>query len=166
MHIELGEFDEEWGEVRAADLTIPSAMFNPHDVAVTSGHAVFFSPQLAFDNTSYILGFKGPGQCVEFEDKPMQIYLQPRSGGPAQVLPFFPFSCDSEADGLISPSRKCTGAAFDLVIMSLRPLVSSEITGASEPGQGSARQVWLSLLSRVDLMSLLANACNLAIRHL
>ena len=60
-------------------------MFNPHDVAVTENHAVFFSPQLAFDNASYVLGFKGPGQCIEFQDQPMNIFLQPRSGGPAQV---------------------------------------------------------------------------------
>ena len=85
VKIELGEFNEHWEETRAAELTIPACMFNPHDVAVTADHAIFFSPQLAMDSASYLLGFKCPGQCIEFEDKPMSIYLQPRAGGPAQV---------------------------------------------------------------------------------
>ena len=33
----------------------------------------------------YLLGFKGPAQCIEFEPKPMKVHVVPRSGAEAQV---------------------------------------------------------------------------------
>ena len=33
----------------------------------------------------YLLGFKGPAQCIEFEQKPMKVHMVPRSGASPQV---------------------------------------------------------------------------------
>ena len=33
----------------------------------------------------YLLGFKGPAQCIEFEPKPMKVHVVPRSGAEPQV---------------------------------------------------------------------------------
>lgn len=39
----------------------------------------------------YLLGFKGPAQCIEFEQKPMKVHVVPRSGAaPPQVSPAGP----------------------------------------------------------------------------
>ena len=35
----------------------------------------------------YLLGFKGPAQCIEFEQKPMKVHVVPRSGAKPQVYP-------------------------------------------------------------------------------
>ena len=35
----------------------------------------------------YLLGFKGPAQCIEFEQKPMKVHVVPRSGAAPQVPP-------------------------------------------------------------------------------
>ena len=34
----------------------------------------------------YLLGFKGPAQCIEFEQKPMKVHVVPRSGAAPQVI--------------------------------------------------------------------------------
>jgi len=35
----------------------------------------------------YLLGFKGPAQCIEFEQKPMKVHVVPRFGAKPQVYP-------------------------------------------------------------------------------
>ena len=41
---------------------------------------------MTFDMPPYLLGAKGPAQCVEIQaGKPMRIYLVPRNGAPPQV---------------------------------------------------------------------------------
>ena len=35
----------------------------------------------------YLLGFKCPAQCIEFEQKPMKVHVVPRSGASPQVCP-------------------------------------------------------------------------------
>ena len=34
----------------------------------------------------YLLGFKGPAQCIEFEPKPMKVHVVPRSGAEPKVI--------------------------------------------------------------------------------
>lgn len=41
---------------------------------------------LSFDMGPYLFGFKGPAQCIEFEQKPMKVHMVPRSGGAPQVI--------------------------------------------------------------------------------
>ena len=46
-----------------------------------------------FDMPPYLLGVKGPAQCVEIQpDSPMRIYLVPRDGSEPQV-PTSPTAC-------------------------------------------------------------------------
>ena len=40
---------------------------------------------LAFDMPPYLLGHKGPAQCIHFTEAPMKVHLVPRAGGTPQV---------------------------------------------------------------------------------
>ena len=40
---------------------------------------------MSFAMAPYLLGFKGPAQCIEFEPKPMKVHVVPRSGAEPQV---------------------------------------------------------------------------------
>lgn len=41
---------------------------------------------MSFAMAPYLLGFKGPAQCIEFEPKPMKVHVVPRSGAEPQVM--------------------------------------------------------------------------------
>ena len=40
---------------------------------------------MSFEMTPYLLGAKGPAQCIHFTSQPMKVHLVPRAGGPPQV---------------------------------------------------------------------------------
>ena len=70
---------------------------------------------LSFDMPPYLLGFKGPAQCIEFEQKPMKVHLVPRSGAaPPQVSPG-PAPCISAAPDNSWPGP-CISAAPDKLL--------------------------------------------------
>ena len=54
----------------------------------------------------YLFGFKGPAQCIEFEQKPMKVHMVPRSGGAPQVsLSVGSFTCTLSP--LVALQYKC-----------------------------------------------------------
>ena len=63
----------------------------------------------------YLLGFKGPAQCIEFEPKPMKVHVVPRSGAEPQVTLL---RCNALCAAL------CALAAGDMVLV--RPITSAE----------------------------------------
>ena len=52
---------------------------------------------LSFDMPPYLLGFKGPAQCIEFEQKPMKVHVVPRSGAAPQVPSHSYSTCTASA---------------------------------------------------------------------
>jgi hypothetical protein len=40
---------------------------------------------MSFDMGPYLLGRKGPAQCIHFTRQPMKVHLVPRAGGAPQV---------------------------------------------------------------------------------
>ncbi len=63
---------------------------------------------LSFDMAPYLFGFKGPAQCIEFEQKPMKVHMVPRSGGAPQVsLSLSSFTCTLSA--LLTEPEGCHG---------------------------------------------------------
>ncbi|KAK9800351.1 hypothetical protein WJX73_008195 [Symbiochloris irregularis] len=85
--INVAEYDEQWQQQAATSFKMHNSMFNPHDFAFTPRHHVFFQNAMSMDMASYILGLKGPAQCVEvLAEQPMNVHIVPRDGSPAQVL--------------------------------------------------------------------------------
>ncbi|DBA67834.1 TPA: hypothetical protein ACH3X2_014183 [Trebouxia sp. C0005] len=86
MTIDINEFDENWQKVAGQKFTMHKSFFNPHDFAVSKNYYVFFQNAMSFKMGQYLLGLKGPAQCVNFEDGPMKVHLVPRNGGKPIVI--------------------------------------------------------------------------------
>ena len=65
---------------------------------------------LSFAMGPYLLGFKGPAQCIEFEQKPMKVHVVPRSGGKPQV---YPIAISKSHPALFSLANRKRMASFD-----------------------------------------------------
>lgn len=60
-----------------------------HDFIITPQYAIFFQNPVKFNPLPFILGFKGAGECVEFQpDKPTKIILIPRDPNNRQIKTF------------------------------------------------------------------------------
>ncbi|KAL0046710.1 hypothetical protein WJX82_008018 [Trebouxia sp. C0006] len=86
MTIDINEFDENWQKVAGQKFTMHKSFFNPHDFAVSKNYYVFFQNAMSFKMGQYLLGLKGPAQCVNFEDGPMKVHLVPRNGDKPIVI--------------------------------------------------------------------------------
>ena len=55
------------------------------DKAILTRYHLCVQHAMSFAMAPYLLGFKGPAQCIEFEPKPMKVHVVPRSGAQPQV---------------------------------------------------------------------------------
>lgn len=78
--IRVFEHDPDGNLVRAHAHSIPGFAFI-HDFAITPHYCIFFQAPLLFNPIPFVLGLRGPGQCISFQEKqPTQIIVIPRDG--------------------------------------------------------------------------------------
>lgn len=67
--------------------TLPGFAFI-HDFALTPHYCLFFQNPVGFNPLPFLLGWRGPGECLKFQgDRPTQIWVIPRDGvSPMQKL--------------------------------------------------------------------------------
>lgn len=73
----VGEGNEGWPVLSVTTL------WPCHNPALAAQNA------MSFEMTPYLLGAKGPAQCIHFTSQPMKVHLVPRAGGPPQVRASF-----------------------------------------------------------------------------
>ncbi|HBB36117.1 MAG TPA: Apocarotenoid-15,15'-oxygenase [Cyanobacteria bacterium UBA8803] len=85
--ITIYELDPTGKLLRRQHRHIPGFAFI-HDFAITPNYYLFFQNHVSFNPLPYILGFRGAGECVEFQPKlPTHIVVIPRHGKePMQLL--------------------------------------------------------------------------------
>lgn len=77
--ITILEFNPDGKLVRRHSHTIPGFSFI-HDFAITPNYAIFCQNPVKFNPFPFLLGFRGAGECVEFQPhKPTKIILIPRN---------------------------------------------------------------------------------------
>jgi len=76
--------DETQEEVHRSEYVLADCSMAPHDFAVTESYYVFVVNQLEIDLAPYMLGFKGPAQCLSCTGDGVVVHLVPRPGGRAQ----------------------------------------------------------------------------------
>ncbi|KAL3155783.1 hypothetical protein ABBQ32_012798 [Trebouxia sp. C0010 RCD-2024] len=86
MKVEINEYDKEWQKVAGQSFTMQKSFFNPHDFAISRNYYVFFQNALSFKMSQYLLGLRGPAQCVNFDEGPMKVHVVPRHGGKPMVI--------------------------------------------------------------------------------
>ncbi|KAL3146000.1 hypothetical protein ABBQ38_015360 [Trebouxia sp. C0009 RCD-2024] len=86
MKIEINEYDQQWQKVAGQTFTMQKSFFNPHDFAISKNFYVFFQNDMSFKMGQYLLGLRGPAQCVNFDEGPMKVHLVPRHGGKPMVI--------------------------------------------------------------------------------
>lgn len=75
LSIEVAEFDASWRRVAKAKLTLPGAAFNPHDFGVSPRHYVFFQGHTTFKMLPYVVGLRGPAQCVKIGEFEVEVFF-------------------------------------------------------------------------------------------
>lgn len=79
------EFAPEGTLLRRQARSIPGFAFL-HDMAITPSHTIFCQNPVKFNPLPFLFGFRGAGQCIEFDPSaPTKIYLLPRAGGEPEV---------------------------------------------------------------------------------
>ncbi|BDA50633.1 Apocarotenoid-15,15'-oxygenase [Coccomyxa sp. Obi] len=86
MAIKVTEYGPDETKLGTASFVMKHCFFNPHDFAVTAKHHVFFQNDLKFNMPAYLLGLKGPAQCINFGPNPMKVHVVSRCGGTHKVL--------------------------------------------------------------------------------
>ncbi|MEO1146073.1 MAG: carotenoid oxygenase family protein [Cyanobacteria bacterium J06638_22] len=85
--ITVYELDEAGKLLLEHSHAVPGFAFM-HDFAITPSACIFFQAPMQFNPIPFALGFKGPGECIDFQlEKPTQIIVIPRDGGPAEIFP-------------------------------------------------------------------------------
>lgn len=80
------EFDSSLDVVASRSINIPGFSFF-HDFIVTKNYYIFNQAPTSLDPLPFLLGFKGPAECITFKDgAPSIIYLVPRDGSPVQTV--------------------------------------------------------------------------------
>lgn len=58
-----------------------------HDMAITPNYCIFFQNPVSFNPLPFVLGWRGAGQCLEFNPKEKtKVILIPRNGGKVQIV--------------------------------------------------------------------------------
>ena len=84
--ITIYEFDELGKIIQKHSHIIPSFSFI-HDFVITPNYCIFFQNPTAYNPFPFLFGFKGAGECVNFEkDKPTKIILIPRQQAHQEVI--------------------------------------------------------------------------------
>ncbi|KAK9823367.1 hypothetical protein WJX72_002263 [[Myrmecia] bisecta] len=99
MSIDIREYDSDWRHVAGASFNMEDCFFNPHDFAFSATTHVFFQNSCSFAMVPYLLGIKGPAQCVELTDAPMKIFLVPRDASKPKVVEADPCFLIHHANG-------------------------------------------------------------------
>ena len=82
------EFNPDGKLVRRHAHTVPGFSFI-HDFAITPNYAIFCQNPVSFNPFPFLLGFRGAGECVEFQPhKPTKIILIPRNPENKQIKIF------------------------------------------------------------------------------
>ncbi len=77
----LFEFAQDGACVSEHHYSFPGFAFI-HDFALTPNYGIFFQNPVQFNPLWYLLGIKGPGECLSFNpNQPTNIWLLPRAGG-------------------------------------------------------------------------------------
>jgi len=86
--ITIFEFNLEGKLVRRHSHSVPGFSFI-HDFAITPNYAIFCQNPVSFNPFPFLLGFRGAGECVEFQPhKPTRIILIPRNPEDKKVTTF------------------------------------------------------------------------------
>lgn len=81
------EFDQEMKVVNKISTEVPGFLL-AHDFVVTDNYFIFSQAPMAFDLFPFLLGVKGPAQCIRYEpNRPAMIHIVPRNGSPAKSVP-------------------------------------------------------------------------------
>jgi all-trans-8'-apo-beta-carotenal 15,15'-oxygenase len=111
--ISLYELDKQGKLLQRSDRIIPGFAFI-HDFAITENYSIFLQNAMEFNPLPYLLGFKGAGQCLNFQsNRPAKVWIVPRDGSkPMQVLEtqagfIFHHANAFEADGAIYLDSIC-----------------------------------------------------------
>ena len=79
--ISIYEFDKDLKVEKEREFQIPGFVFM-HDFVVTEKYYIFNKAPIKFDPVPFLLGFKGPASCLDFNNSsPATIYIVPRDGG-------------------------------------------------------------------------------------
>lgn len=103
--IEVAEFDAAWRRVARAKLVLPGAAFNPHDFGVSPHHYVFYQGHTTFKMLPYILGLKGPAQCVKIGSGKIVVHVAPR--GQSHPQHSKPVSFEADEGGFLIHHAAC-----------------------------------------------------------
>ena len=80
------EFEPNLKVNRQVKFEVPGFVFF-HDFLVTDNYYIFNQAPIKFEALPFLLGQKGPAECIEYDSKsPATLYLIPRDGSPAQVV--------------------------------------------------------------------------------
>ena len=86
--ITLFEFNPDGKLLRRHSHSVPGFSFI-HDFAITPNYAIFCQNPVSFNPLPFALGFRGAGECVEFQpNKPTKIILIPRNPQDREVKIF------------------------------------------------------------------------------
>jgi all-trans-8'-apo-beta-carotenal 15,15'-oxygenase len=85
--IVIYELDVQGQIVEQHQHTVPGFAFI-HDFALTPNYCIFFQNPVQFNPLPFVLGLRGPGECIRFQPKqPTRVWVIPRHGrGKAQCL--------------------------------------------------------------------------------
>jgi all-trans-8'-apo-beta-carotenal 15,15'-oxygenase len=114
--ITIFELDEQCKVIRQHAHAVPGFAFI-HDFAITPNYCIFFQNPVHFNPMPFVLGLRGPGECIQFQgDRPTQIIVIPRHGSaPVQILStqsgfVFHHANAFEQDGYLYVDSVCYGA--------------------------------------------------------
>lgn len=74
------ELNEQGQVVQQQQRSLPGFAFI-HDFAVTPNYCIFFQNPVQFNPLPFLLGLRGPGECIQFQPhQPTRIWIVPRDG--------------------------------------------------------------------------------------
>jgi len=80
------EFEKNLKVAKQQTFEVPGFVFF-HDFLVTENYYIFNQAPINFDAVPFLLGQKGPAECISYDSKnPATLYLIPRDGSPAQIV--------------------------------------------------------------------------------
>jgi len=83
LELDVIEWGEEGGQVQKSSHVIEDCTIAPHDFAVTSSYYVFVLNQFGLTLAPYLMGLKGPAECLLATGKGTTVCLIPRPGSKA-----------------------------------------------------------------------------------
>jgi len=137
ISIEVAEFDASWRRVARAELTLPGAAFNPHDFGVSPRHYVFFQGQTTFAMLPYVVGARGPAQCVRVGTGRMVVHVAPR--GQSHPQRARPVALEADEGGFLIHHAACfEDAGTGEIVVWSSGWAPGELERLAEAAAGSA----------------------------